>query len=251
MCHFKFLPCWRQTWIEMFLPQNRPISLFFFNEQEMTWQLGELHKDAAWFTKARASMHVVVFLFYFLSSLPPSLLPFLAVHAVSNYGPVSQKAGIATNGTWTLNWISLTDCSPLSPLWLGEAEQWKGMWRVWRHHLPLGNCCFTFVEEGYISDKLIKNLKYISISLWSSGQSSWLHNGDVLCFLWGTNCIYICYVEESRSPLWSSGQSSWLQIKRSWFDSRRYQIFREVVGLEQGPLSLVSTTEGLLGSKKK
>jgi hypothetical protein len=22
--------------------------------------------------------------------------------------------------------------------------------------------------------------------------------------------MYICYVEESRSPLWSSGQSSWL-----------------------------------------
>jgi hypothetical protein len=32
----------------------------------------------------------------------------------------------------------------------------------------------------------------------------------VLCFLWGTNWIYICYVEESRLPLWSSGQSSWL-----------------------------------------
>jgi hypothetical protein len=46
---------------------------------------------------------------------------------------------------------------------------------------------------------------------WSSGQSSWLQNGDVLCFLWGTNWIYICYVEGSRSPLWSSGQSSWLQ----------------------------------------
>jgi hypothetical protein len=26
-------------------------------------------------------------------------------------------------------------------------------------------------------------------------------------------------------PLWSSGQSSWLQIQRSGFDSRRYQIF--------------------------
>jgi hypothetical protein len=51
--------------------------------------------------------------------------------------------------------------------------------------------------------------------LWSSGQSSWLHNGDVLCFLWDTNWIYICYVEESRPPLWSSGQSSWLQIQRS------------------------------------
>jgi hypothetical protein len=46
--------------------------------------------------------------------------------------------------------------------------------------------------------------------LWSSGQSSWLHNGDVLCFLWGMNWIYICYVEESRPPLWSSGQISWL-----------------------------------------
>jgi hypothetical protein len=45
----------------------------------------------------------------------------------------------------------------------------------------------------------------------TSGQSSWLLNGDVLCFLWGTNWIYICYVEESRPPLWSSGQNSWLQ----------------------------------------
>jgi hypothetical protein len=85
--------------------------------------------------------------------------------------------------------------------------------------------------------------------LWSSGQSSWLRNGDVLCFLWGTNWIYICYVEESRPPLWSSGQSSWLQIQRSVFDFRCYQIFWEVVGLERGPLSLVSTTEKLLGRK--
>jgi hypothetical protein len=51
-------------------------------------------------------------------------------------------------------------------------------------------------------------------------------------------------------PLWSSGQSSWLQIQRSGFDSRRYQIFREVVGLERGPLSLVSTIEELLGRKR-
>jgi hypothetical protein len=47
--------------------------------------------------------------------------------------------------------------------------------------------------------------------LWSSDRSSWLHNGDVLCFLWGTNWVYICYVEESRPPLWSSGQRSWLR----------------------------------------
>jgi hypothetical protein len=85
--------------------------------------------------------------------------------------------------------------------------------------------------------------------LWSSGQSSWLHNGDVLCFLWTPNWMYICYVEDSRPPLWSSGQSSWLQIQRSKFDSPRYQIFWEVVGLKRCPLSLVSATEELLGRK--
>jgi hypothetical protein len=50
-------------------------------------------------------------------------------------------------------------------------------------------------------------------------------------------------------PLWSSGQSSWLQIQRSGFDSQHYQIFWEVVGLERGPLSLVSTIEELLRRK--
>jgi hypothetical protein len=56
-------------------------------------------------------------------------------------------------------------------------------------------------------------------------------------------------------PLWSSGQGSWLQIRRPTFDSRHYQIFwgkkkkKTVVGLEWGPLSLVSTTEELLDRK--
>jgi hypothetical protein len=49
-------------------------------------------------------------------------------------------------------------------------------------------------------------------------------------------------------PLWSSGQSSWLQIRRPVFDSRNYQK-KKVVGLERGPLSLVSTTEELLDRK--
>jgi hypothetical protein len=52
------------------------------------------------------------------------------------------------------------------------------------------------------------------------------------------------------SPLlWSSGQSSRLQLQKPGFDSRRYQIFWEVVGLERDPLSLVNTIEELLGSK--
>jgi hypothetical protein len=49
------------------------------------------------------------------------------------------------------------------------------------------------------------------------------------------------------TPLWSSGQSSWLQIQRSGFNSRRYEIFWEVVSLERGPLSLVSAIDRLCG----
>jgi hypothetical protein len=49
-------------------------------------------------------------------------------------------------------------------------------------------------------------------------------------FIFETVCMYVC-------------------IQRSGFDSRRYHIFWEVVGLERGPLSLVSTIEELLGRK--
>jgi hypothetical protein len=60
--------------------------------------------------------------------------------------------------------------------------------------------------------------------------------------------IYRKYVP-SWPPLWCGGQSSWLQMQRSEFDSRHYQIFWEVVGLEWCPLSLVSTIEKLLERK--
>jgi hypothetical protein len=43
--------------------------------------------------------------------------------------------------------------------------------------------------------------------------------------------------------------SGYFQWRLSGFDSRRYQIFWEVVVLERGPLSLVSTIEELLGRK--
>jgi hypothetical protein len=60
---------------------------------------------------------------------------------------------------------------------------------------------------------------------------------------------FIAYVGIYWQPLWSSGQNSWLEIQRSGFDSRRYHIFWEVVGLERGPLSLVSTIKEPLGRK--
>jgi hypothetical protein len=37
--------------------------------------------------------------------------------------------------------------------------------------------------------------------------------------------------------------------RRSGFDSRRYHVFREVVGLQRCPLSLLSTIEELLERK--
>jgi hypothetical protein len=54
---------------------------------------------------------------------------------------------------------------------------------------------------------------------------------------------------KGRPPLYSSGKSYWLQIKKSGFDSQRYQIFWELVGLERGPFSLVSAIEELLERK--
>jgi hypothetical protein len=60
--------------------------------------------------------------------------------------------------------------------------------------------------------------------------------------------IYNRKFSKRYPPLWSSGQSSWLQIRRPGFDSWHYQK-KKVVGLERGPLSLVSTTEELLDRK--
>jgi hypothetical protein len=137
---------------------------------------------------------------------------------------------------WGTNWICILVCyveESRPPLWSSGQSSWlqKGdvlcfLWgRNWIY--------ICYVEES-------------RPPLWSSGQNSCLQNRDVLCFLWGTNLIYICYVEESRLPLWSSSRSCWLQIQRSGFDSRCYQIFWEVVGLERGPLRLVSKNEELL-----
>jgi hypothetical protein len=60
----------------------------------------------------------------------------------------------------------------------------------------------------------------------------------------------LCIFDEVRIlgslPQNSTGPGSWLQIQRSKFDFRLYQSFREVVGLERGPLGFMSTTEELL-----
>jgi hypothetical protein len=76
---------------------------------------------------------------------------------------------------------------------------------------------------------------------------------DIFTFLPSCQClngntVAMCSCFHSH-VLHTQNQSFWLQIQRSGFDSRRYQIFREAVGLERGPLNLVSTIEELLEKK--
>jgi hypothetical protein len=68
---------------------------------------------------------------------------------------------------------------------------------------------------------------------------------------WSVLSIYLVWILVLTASVvqWSSGHSSWLQIQRSGFNSRRCQIFWEVVSLERCALSLVSTTEELLERK--
>jgi hypothetical protein len=73
-------------------------------------------------------------------------------------------------------------------------------------------------------------------------------NGEAFAFRENISIKEYCYFG-GYGTLWSCGQSSWLQIQRSGFDSQRYQIFWVVVGLELGPLSLVSTIEELFERK--
>jgi hypothetical protein len=83
---------------------------------------------------------------------------------------------------------------------------------------------------------------YAVVSYYITHANSWTKLNIIQHF------FRLCSIQ--GPPLWSSGQSSWLQIQRPGFDSRRYQIFWEVVGMEQGPLSFVSTVEKLLEGKR-
>jgi hypothetical protein len=60
--------------------------------------------------------------------------------------------------------------------------------------------------------------------------------------------VPFCFLMTSvRLPLWSGGQSSLIQIHMSWvWFLAPSGFFLEIMGLEQGPLSLVSTIEELL-----
>jgi hypothetical protein len=113
--------------------------------------------------------------------------------------------------------------------------------------------CFKLLKLFFSSDRVYSCVSYGS----HNKQRLFLNNinpvafvaemSDVSCEVWTERLFVLCR-RNSGPPLWSSGQSSWLQIQRSGFDYRRYQILW-VVGLERDTLSLVSTTEELLVRK--
>jgi hypothetical protein len=122
--------------------------------------------------------------------------------------------------------------------------------------------CYVF--KPTVKIVLTINSPYdMSICIFKALQNcvNWFTDYSNMIFLLILCTILICwrfiqlntkmYIGESVNqvwpPLWSSSQSSWLQIQWSGFDSRRYQIFWVVAVLERGLLSLVSTTEELLG----
>jgi hypothetical protein len=81
----------------------------------------------------------------------------------------------------------------------------------------------------------------ISESRFDAGQSEILHAPE-------HHSCNTCRVLNLLVYDKSSGQSSWLQIRRPGIDSRHYEK-KNVVGLERGALSLVSTTEELHDKK--
>jgi hypothetical protein len=77
--------------------------------------------------------------------------------------------------------------------------------------------CEVRTEIMYVMWKKVDRLSGLVVSVpgyWSR---------DVLCFLWGTIWIYICYEEESIPPLWSSGQSSFATEQRCIVFPVRYE----------------------------
>jgi hypothetical protein len=75
-----------------------------------------------------------------------------------------------------------------------------------------------------------------------------VHMAIRLASVWNSSSFSV-RVRGAWPLLLSSGQSSWLHIQRSGFDSRCYQIFWEILGLERGSLSLMSIIEELLERK--
>jgi hypothetical protein len=79
----------------------------------------------------------------------------------------------------------------------------------------------------------------------------WLRTGSTgeLLWPWQWTVKFRKSIKKFLSDWWSVVRVPGYRSRGPGFEFRHYQIFWEVVGLERGPLSLVSTTEELLGRK--
>jgi hypothetical protein len=103
----------------------------------------------------------------------------------------------------------------------------------------------TTLEEHLLNSLLgaFKQPTYVCSSFVS--EAGITHRYGLVC---GRSVYELCEVQ-SRPPLWSSGQSSWLQIQKSGFDSRAYQIFWEVRVWNGVHSASLSATEELFERK--
>jgi hypothetical protein len=89
-------------------------------------------------------------------------------------------------------------------------------------------------------------------SYFKSKVTVYVHSNSPAAMSFAAFHLILCRCHYSHSdpwlwpPLWACGQNSGYRSRGACSDSRRYQIFWEVVGLEWGPLSLMRITEELL-----
>jgi hypothetical protein len=116
--------------------------------------------------------------------------------------------------------------------WLDKRSE-KKAWAV--HRCSNGMSKLTKTEKGKTGSE--RSQSHAHHFLWHQ----WDHSQII--FPGRSNSQFHILTQLKWPPLLSGGQSSWLQIQRPGFDSRHYQK-KNVVGLEQGALSLVSTNWG-------
>jgi hypothetical protein len=117
---------------------------------------------------------------------------------------------------------------------------------------------FELLRNKTLQGQITYNNHNFDLAYFVFSKLSLALKNTLSCFHFMINCLlnmetncenFLLYNIFCRPPPWFSGESSWLQIQGSGFNSQCYQIFREAVGLERGPLILLSTIEELLGRK--
>jgi hypothetical protein len=116
---------------------------------------------------------------------------------------------------WETSWCKLNFLSSVSlPVQSTYKCSFMIEWRTFRFGHVEDPCIAKIISTRRDSFRFTQRYSHSAIQLliytgeqlrwpplWSSGQRSWLQNGHILCFLWGTNWIYICYVEERTASV--------------------------------------------------